>query len=253
MDRFPFELLYQEHRRISAEAQREGIPLRLLGALAFHLRCPQYASLRTELGRELSDLDYIALSRQWNAVINMLTALGYEFDERRAMLHGHDRVLFFHPTGLRVDIFFDQLDMCHRIDLRDRLTVDEETISLADLLLEKMQIVRLTEKDIIDTITLLLEHPLAATDQGINAEYIARRLAGDWGFYYTLTTNLRRISDEFVELYHQLDSRARQKVQEQIGQLLDRIEAEPKTLKWKARARIGPSVQWYKDVGELVR
>ena len=253
MDVFPFELLYQEHRRISSEAQTRGISIRLLGALAFHLRCPQYTPLRTQLGRELSDLDYVALSRQWNGVIDLLTALGYEFDERRAMLHGRDRVLFFHPTGLRVDVFFDQLDMCHRIDFRERLTVDEETISLADLLLEKMQIVRITDKDIIDTVALLLEHPVTSTDQGINADYIARRLAGDWGFYHTLTTNLRRISEEFMDRYPQLDQRARQRVREQIRQLLDRIEAEPKTLKWKARARVGPTVQWYKDVGELVR
>jgi hypothetical protein len=253
VDVFPFELLYQEHQRIAAEAERRGVVLRLLGALAFHLRCPQYAPLRSALGRELSDLDYVAVSKQWDAIVGLLTSLDYSFDERRAMLHGHDRVIFFHPNGLRVDVFFDRLDMCHVVDLRQRLLVDRDTIPLADLLLEKMQIVRITDKDIIDTIVLFLEHPVTSTDVSLNADYVARRLAYDWGFYYTVTSNLGRISDEFVDQYEQLGGQERQTVRERIKQMLDRIEAEPKTIKWKMRAKLGTSVQWYKDVGELVR
>jgi hypothetical protein len=253
VDVFPFEMLYEEHRRISAGAEKQGVAIRLLGALAFSLRCPQYAQLRGEMGRQLTDLDYVALSRQWDDIVGLLTSLGYSFDERRAMLHGHDRVIFFHPTGLRVDVFFDRLDMCHVVDLRDRLTVDQDTISLADMLLEKMQIVRITDKDIIDTIVLFLEHQVTSTDEGINADYVAQRLAHDWGFYYTATTNLQRIRDEFVNHYDTLGNSDRQVVRDRIEQVLGRIEAEPKTLQWKMRARIGTSVKWYKDVGELVR
>jgi hypothetical protein len=253
MDVFPFEVLYEEHQRIAAEAQRRGIVIRLLGALAFHLRCPHCTQLRTELGRELSDLDYVALSKQWDAIIELLTSLGYAFDERRAMLHGRDRLIFFHPSGLRVDVFFDRLDMCHVVDLRHRLLLEQETIPLVDLLLEKMQIVRLTDKDIIDTITLFLEHPVTSGDEGIDADYAAHRLASDWGFYHTATTNLRRIHDELVDSYERLGADERQTVRDRIGQVLGRIEAEPKTVKWKMRARIGTSMQWYKDVGELVR
>jgi len=253
MDVFPFELLYEEHQRISAEAERRGVIIRLLGALAFNLRCPQYAQLRSELGRELTDLDYVALSRQWDNIVGLFGSLGYSFDERRAMLHGHQRLIFFHSTELRVDIFFDQLDMCHVIDLRDRLAVDQDTIPLADMLLEKMQIVRITEKDIIDTIILFLEHPVTSTDEGVNADYVARRLARDWGFYHTVTINLQRIHDEFVDHYDLLSDDNRRTARDRIEQMLDRIEVEPKTVKWKMRARIGTSVKWYKDVGELVR
>jgi hypothetical protein len=253
LDVFSFELLHEEHQRIAAEARKRAVVLRLLGALAFELRCSQYAHLRSALGRQLSDLDYVALSSQWDTVVELLTSLGYAFDERRAMLHGHDRVIFFHPNGLRVDVFFDRLDMCHVVDLRDRLTVDQDTISLADLLLEKMQIVRITEKDIIDTVVLFLAHPVTFTDEGINANYVAWRLAQDWGFYHTATTNLRRIRDEFVDQCHLLSDGERQMVRDRIGQVLERIEAQPKTLRWRMRARIGTSVKWYKDVGELVR
>ena len=253
MDFFPFELLNQEHQRIIAGAAQSAVTLRLLGALAFELRCPRQASLRKELGRQLSDLDYMSLTRQWDQVVSLITSLGYSFDERRAMLHGHDRLIFFHPEGLRVDVFFDRLDMCHNLDLRERLDVHDQTISLADLLLEKLQIVHITEKDIIDMIALFLEYPLSMDEQGINASYISNRFAWDWGFYYTARTNLLRLRDEFLPAYTQLTDADRRTLHDRISALLERIEAAPKTARWKVRQEIGASVKWYKDVGDLIR
>jgi hypothetical protein len=253
MDIFPFELLSQEHNRIISEANRCGVTMRLLGAMAFELRCSKSAALRVELGRTLSDLDYMALTKQWDDVVKLLTSLGYSFDERRAMLHGNERIIFFHPSELRVDVFFDQLDMCHKIDLRNRLSIHDHTISLADLLLEKIQIVQITEKDIIDIITLFMEHPVTEDESGINTRYIADRFAGDWGFYHSATTNLRRVYDEFIFNYSPLTEDNQRIVRTRIDQLTDSIEQTPKTLKWKARARFGTSLKWYRDVGDLVR
>ena len=202
LDEFPFELLYAEHQRIYKAANDHKVTMRLLGAIAFELRCSEQAALRRALGRTLTDLDYTVLSKQWEKVIEVMTSLGYEFDERRAMLHGLDRVIFFHPEeGLRVDIFFDKLEMCHTVDFRDRINLDKETITLADLFLEKMQIVRITEKDIIDTIVLFIAHPVTDTEEGINGAYIANRFSTDWGFYYTATCNLKRVRDEFLDHY----------------------------------------------------
>jgi hypothetical protein len=253
MDEFPFELLASEHQRILKESIQKGVTIRLLGALAFELRCSQHATLRHQLGRRLSDLDYVALSKQWGQLIDVMKGLGYEFDERRAMLHGLDRVIFFHPEGIRVDVFFDHLDMCHKIDFRERLLLDPETIPLADLFLEKMQIVRITEKDIIDTIVLFLAKPVTENEDGINAGYIAKRLASDWGFYYTATTNLKRIKNEFLDHYTQIANEDRKLIRERMEQMLQFIEAAPKTMKWRLRSQIGTKTKWYKDVGELER
>ena len=82
---------------------------------------------------------------------------------------------------MKVDVFFDRLDMNHIIDFKNRLELDFPTISLADLLLEKMQIVQINEKDIKDTIILLREHPVEDPDkETINANYVASLLAEDW-------------------------------------------------------------------------
>jgi hypothetical protein len=253
MDEFPFELLNQEHHRILEAANQSQVTMRLLGALAFELRCPEQTMLRKALGRTLSDLDYTALSKQWKQVINVLTSLGYEFDERRAMLHGLDRVIFFHPEGFRVDVFFDRLDMCHTVDFRDRILLNTETITLADLFLEKMQIVRITQKDIIDTIVLFIAHPVTDTEDGINAAYIAKRMASDWGFYYTSTTNLKRVRDEFLDQFDLIPEAERRLACGRMDEMLKRIEAAPKSLQWKLRSQVGTRIKWYKDVGELER
>jgi hypothetical protein len=143
--------------------------------------------------------------------------------------------------------------MCHKIDLRNRLSIHDQTISLADLLLEKIQIVQITEKDIIDIITLFMEHPVTEDESGINTRYIADRFAGDWGFYHSATTNLLRVYDEFIFNYSPLTEDNQRIVRTRIDQLTDSIEQTPKTLKWKARARFGTSLKWYRDVGDLVR
>ncbi len=51
MDAFPFELLNQEHQHILAEAEKKHIVIRLLGALAFDIRCPMYSELRRVFGQ----------------------------------------------------------------------------------------------------------------------------------------------------------------------------------------------------------
>src|SRR5207237_5396907 len=108
---------------------------------------------------------------------------------------GGTRYYFKHPrTGLGVDIFMDELYYCHRIAFGGRLHVDSHTIPLAELLLEKMQIVELNEKDVKDTIVLLLEHDIGdGDDETVNGRLIADVLSDDWGFYHTVNMNLDRV------------------------------------------------------------
>jgi hypothetical protein len=242
-----------EARRIAEQAQQAGVTLRLIGALAFEHQCPGYNHLRQAMGRELSDLDFVALSKQWDQVVHLLTGMGYSFDERHAMLHGADRIIFFHPEGFRVDIFLDRLNMCHIVDFRGRLHIDPVTISVTDLLLEKLQIVELTRKDVVDTIVLLREHEVDQPEAGINTDYVARRFSTDWGFYYTATENLKHIRDKSLVEFDALAEEDRTIARERIERLLDRVEAEPKSLIWRIRAAIGPRLRWYKPVGALSR
>ncbi len=243
----------EEAKRILGEARQSGVTLRLLGALAFEYQCPRFNHLREAMGRVLSDLDLVSISDQWQQVTQFLDGLGYTFDERYAMLHGNERLIFFHDDGFRVDVFFDRLDMCHVVDFRGRLGIDSMTISVTDLLLEKLQIVRITQKDVIDTIVLLREHEVEEDESEINAAHIASRFAGDWGFYYTATENLKFVRSRSLNEFQALEKVDRDIVGARIDRLLERIESEPKTPSWRLRSKIGPKVRWYKEVGDLTR
>jgi hypothetical protein len=150
-----------------------------------------------------------------------------------------------------VDVFYEKLDFCHVVPWNGRLEVDSPTIPLAEMLLEKMQIVKINEKDVIDTIMLLLEHPLGDGDQEtINMQRVAGLCSSDWGLWRTVTMNLGKV-EQLAQAYPQLEGDHKVHVASQVQAALARIEAEPKSMAWRLRSRVGDRVKWYKDVEEV--
>ena len=93
------------------------------------------------------------------------TRLGYVEDREVFVVSEGARAIFGSASnGVHVDVFYEKLDFCHAIPLEDRLRVDAPTLPLAELLLGKLQIVKITEKDFVDMIALLLEHKLGEGD-----------------------------------------------------------------------------------------
>ena len=242
----------EEATRLLDAARNAGVTLRLIGALAFQRRCPRFAHLQESLGRTYTDIDFAGYGRQVPQIRKLLFGLGYGEDAGIYVESEGSRLVFNHPgTGLHVDVFLDKLEFSHTITWDQRLEVDDETVPLAEMLLGKMQIVQINEKDIIDTIMLLLEHPLGGSDgDTINVQHVAGLTARDWGLWRTLTMNMEKVSD-MAGRYGQLSSEEQEVVRRQVEEALARIEAEPKTRRWKLRARIGDRMKWYRDVGEL--
>jgi hypothetical protein len=184
----------------------------------------------------------------------MMRELGYVDQPAVTVMFGDMRMIWDNTSnGVHVDIFFDKLQMNHDIPFTDRLELEELTIPLSDMLLEKMQIVHINEKDIIDSIVLLREHALGhAAPETIDTEYVATLLSNDWGFYYTATTNLKKVQDR-LSTYRELNEEDRSDVSNKIQTILKIIEDEPKTFAWKIRAKFGTKKKWYRDVEELTR
>ena len=250
---------YEERQRFEAEVGRiveasgsGRVTLRLLGSLAFHSHCPRYGYLQAALGRAYTDLDFGGYVRQAKEVGRILTELGYREDREVFVVTEGGRAIFEHPgNGLHVDVFYEKLDFCHIIPWQGRLELDSPTLPLAELLLEKMQIVEINEKDVIDTIMLLLEHPLGAGDsETINLDRIAGLCGGDWGLWRTTTMNLGKVRT-LAYGYPQLSAQDKEHTAAQVEAALARIGAEPKTLGWRLRARVGDRVKWYKDVDDV--
>jgi hypothetical protein len=249
------EDFYAERDRIlNALRQDENrhMVLRLLGALAFRTHCPQYGYIQDDLGRQFTDIDFASYPRYLKDISRLLAELGYKEDKTVTQLFSDSRMLFHDLSwGRHIDIFFNKLDFCHPVVFAGRLEAEELTLPLAELLLEKMQIVKINEKDLIDTIMLLREHPIGDTDdETINAVVITRTLGNDWGYWRTVTGNLKLV-DEMVEEYPRLGADDRRVVHERIAEMQQRIDSYPKTARWKVRAKVGERVKWYKDVEEL--
>lgn len=251
------EDFYEERTRIvDALEQDENrhILMRLIGALAFRTHCPHYGYIQDKLGRKFTDFDFISYPRFTRDVRRVLTELGYEEDKQVTQLFGDRRMVFHDPAfGRHIDVFYNVLDFCHPISFVGRLEKEHVTVPLAELLLEKMQIVQINEKDLIDSIMLLREHPIGESDnETINVGVIVGILSGDWGFWRTFTGNLKLLDDKLAA-YTGLQEEDRSVVHGRIHELLERIEAAPKSLRWKARAQVGERVKWYKEVEELER
>jgi hypothetical protein len=250
------EDFFSERTRILESLVRpenRHVILRLIGALAFRTHCVEFGYLQDKLGRVFTDIDFASYPRYFRDIQRIFRELGYEEDKTVTQLFGDTRMLFHDMAfGRHIDIFFNELKFSHSVTFVNRLEIEELTLPLAELVLEKMQIFQINEKDLIDTIMLLREHPVGDSDhETVNAGIIARTLANDWGYWRTVTGNLK-LTDEVLHTYVDLTDEDRWTVHDRIETLQERIEAAPKTLKWKARAAIGEKIKWYRDVEELM-
>jgi hypothetical protein len=246
------EKFENELKAILKASEDAGILLRVIGSLAFQMHCPKYGYLQAAMGRAYTDIDFGAYSSQAKQISELMTGMGY-VDNREVYIGSEgERAIFDKPsTGLHVDIFYEKLDFCHTIYWKDRLEVDYPTIPLTELLLEKMQIVQINEKDIIDTIMLLLEHSLGNVDEEtINIKLAAQLCANDWGLWRTTTMNLDKVK-QLAQHYTQLTPEQKSKVTSQVDDILTRLNDEPKPLAWRLRSRVGDRVKWYKEVDEV--
>lgn len=236
-----------------SDAETSGIRLRILGSIAYRLQCPKNLHLFEDTKRALTDVDFGAEKKQNKAIREFLMARGYVPDEGIYVASEGARHAYLHEkTGLNVDVFADELYFCHRIPFKNRLDLDSPTICNTDLLLEKMQIVEINLKDFKDTVVLLLEHPLSHQQPGqksIDTDYITDIMRRDWGFYYTFTTNVKRVPDHLAD-FPSMTPDEQAVVRGRVDELLKVVEEAPKTLGWKMRAKVGTRRLWYQEVSE---
>jgi hypothetical protein len=193
--------------------------------------------------RQPKDIDLATRKQDRRELRKFFEAEGYEVDRDMLVAMEGTRYLFRDRNRqIDVDVWVDVLDLCHRLDVSDRLGVGP-TLTIEDLVLSKLQIVELTLGDLEDLATMISVHRLSgeAGDRDdpevIDVEYLTGILGDDWGFWRTALGNLEKLNRHVA-------SEARPKVQK----IIDRVQASPKTVRWKLRARIGERMQWWQDV-----
>ena len=244
-----------EAESICAGVAAAGLPARLLGGVAFWLRCPSVRS--GPFARDYADLDFAVAKPASQRFRAILEGRGYLPDKFFNGLHGATRLYYGAPDEQwSVDIVIDELTMSHRLDLRGQLDGPGPTLSPADLLLTKLQVWEINRKDLGDAACLLADHGLAegpatASTAGADEISLARVtavLGADWGFCHTAERNLGKVAELAAT---EPPPGAGHDVAAQVGAIQAAIEAAPKSRSWRMRSRIGERVKWYETPEEV--
>jgi hypothetical protein len=246
-----------EARRLIDAARAEGISLRLLGGLGVREHCHTLELC----ARDYSDLDMIAPAKQGRRLTELFKSFGYVENHEVSTATSNVELQFVRPCrhggraeGERahpddhVDVFLGAFRMDHEISLERRLEIEPYTLSLSDLLLTKLQIFRLNEKDLRDIVTILADTEVG--ERGgpgtIDAGYIGKLCGDDWGLFYDVAMNLQRI-DEGAARFGLSDAQVA-RAHRGVLHLIAAIDEAPKSLRFRMRARVGTRMAWHSEL-----
>jgi hypothetical protein len=239
----PLEDGEQEALRLVTAAQEKGLVLRLVGGIAIKMRCK--SAKHRELTRHYADIDMVGLAKQRKQLKSFFPEMGYVPRGKFNVMQGERLIFNDLEHSRRIDIFLDFLNMCHKLDFKDRLGFNPYTLTPTDLLMSKLQVVEATEREIKDILALLIDFPIEDKDgESINAKYIAELCANDWGIFKTFTINLDKIRT-LLPSYLPKDRNDFTIVSGRLQELEQRIANSPKSTKWKLRAAVGEKKRWY--------
>jgi len=234
---------FEEALDLVRAAEREDVTLRLVGGLAVRALCPAFPPRR----RDRQDLDLASTSGGRGHLTTFLVDRGCVPDEHFNRIHGHKQLYFRSPSGRSIDVLIDRLEMCHIVDFHDRLARMPLTLDVTDLLLTKLQIVELNEKDASDVLYLMSAFPVRPGDEPgtIGLGRFGGIVGGDWGWWRTATGNLERIRSLVATGRPTLPPEALFDAEEQARTLEQEADRVPKTPRWRLRSLIGERVRWY--------
>ena len=246
----------EEARRLIDAARSEGLTLRLLGGLGVREHCHSLELC----ARDYSDLDMVAPAKQARRLAELFKRFGYAENYEVSTATSNAELQFVRPcehggqkadpahTDDHVDVFLGTFRMDHEISLERRLEIEPYTLSLADLLLTKLQIFRLNEKDLRDIVTILADTEVGEQDGPgmINAGYIGQLCGEDWGLFYDVAMNLQRV-DEGATTFDLSDAQVA-RAHHGVLRLIAAIDDAPKSLRFRMRARVGHARPWHSEL-----
>src|SRR5690348_7639259 len=223
-------------------AAEAGHRLKILGGLGVRVLCPDFPP-RLRAGQ---DIDLACLGKNRRKIADYLESAGCEGDRRFNNVNGDRQMYFTAPSGRPIDVMVDRLSMCHVLDFRPSFDRQPYTIDAVDVLLSKLQIVELNEKDLRDIVHMLAALPLGGGAQAsIDTDRFGKLLGADWGWWRTVTGNLAKMEELLGERSALIpDNRVYEPVA-QAARLLEIAVETPKSMKWKLRANVGERVRWY--------
>ena len=250
--------MLDEARNIIADAARAGVHLRLVGGLAVLAASRD----RVFATRPIRDIDLIGLRRQSRQIVKAVTSMGFEENRHVRFATAGQTVQFYRECRHlddagrrahdddRIDVYLDAFRLDHEIALKHRLGRTGDMVSVADVLLVKLQRTRPAPDDLHDAVAILKDLELATdeTPETIDVGYLAALCARDWPLYHDVTANLARCRDSLPAMG--LSGADLATTALAIDALLTAIARRRKSLRWRLRALVGERLPWSDMVDE---
>jgi len=241
--------LYEISNEIWSQCSEVGIPLALCGGLAIWYMCnsyPQYSNSRADC----SDIDFAALSEDKGNLKTIMESNGWFEHELTATTPSSNRAIYIRKEDdLHCDVFFDEAIFNHKISFRKYILSESNILPISILLLQKLQIVELSEKDLVDLLGMF-HSALTPTEFKFDETIIVEFLSKDWGFYQTTMENLEKLRRYTISI-EKLKNVDCDGIIDQIDALQDIILNSEKTTGWKLRSMIGNFFPHYKLVEQV--
>ena len=243
--------MLEEARRIVEAARSRALQVRLIGGLAVRSLC-RGAPLSA---RPTRDIDLVAPHEQLKQLLAVFATLGYEENTYVRLASGGHTTQFFRECrherdGLRahvddrVDLYLDDFHLHHRIPLRARLALSDFSLPAGDVLLVKLQRSSPDEDDLRDMLALLSSLRTGDGDEPrtVDADYVGRTCARDWGLHRDVARNLERCSLNLEQWGLSPPETARAVAN--IADLRTALSQAPKSLRWRLRSLVGEALPW---------
>jgi hypothetical protein len=221
-------------------AETRGVRLRLLGGLAFKKLCP--SAMQPRYFRENKDIDMMGRRPDSRNIVKIMETLGYKPREVFNKLNMGQRLIYYDmPNRRRVDLFLDEFVMCHKFNFKESILAGTYTLPITQLLMTKLQVVEKTDKEYLDMMVAFRDFDVTKGGGGIEGNEIAELCSKDWGLYTTFRKSLEAV----LARVETLSGDDKDLIVPRVQKLMAMMEAEPKSLGWKMRARVGEKAKWY--------
>ncbi len=237
-------------------AKTNDVLVKLIGGLAFWEHCPESRHLLEYFDRKISDIDFVSdikFKKKFDKILQ--SEFDLVVDNYYETIPSCLRSVYYSKDfRIKFDVNYNQLIYSHIIDIRKSLYQKNGiTLSLADLLLSKLQIHNIEIKDIVDIIVLLTEHKFGNSDEKeiINLSHISMLCSCNWGLEHTIRRNCHTIYRNLNnnKMIEKID---RTEITIKLLQLLNTIKVSKKTINWKIRNHFNEKFSWYNKVEDVV-
>ena len=245
------ETALAEGRELLGRFADAGLEARLMGGVA--VLAAADGRLPDPLRRPYADIDLVVPAGEGRAAAALLEEAGYEPLKRFNATNGDRRLIFeAGARGSHLDVFVGEFKMCHAVPLERAFAIPGATVPLAELLLTKLQVVRVNRKDLQDLWAMLLGHELGTDPAAtIEPDVVAALLATDWGLWRTARGTSEAVRERLSEEEEGLGEAEHAAIRERLDAIWEAVEVAPKSFRWRARARVGERTRWYEEPDEV--